>query len=115
MATVLAWHDALAAQELTTLESLSSEGIEVAQPHAAGQGHRALREWAKSVEIITQLGRMYIHDGVVVTELIPDDPDAPVQAAAFQVVDDQVTSVFRHPDLASALEATGLTEADRTD
>ncbi|MCV7316306.1 nuclear transport factor 2 family protein [Mycolicibacillus parakoreensis] len=115
MATVLAWHDALAARDLTTLESLSSDGIEVAQPHAAGQGHRALREWAQTVTIITKLGRMYIHDGVVVVELIPEDPDAPVEAAAFQVVDDQVTSVFRHPDLDAALAATRLTEADRID
>ena len=33
-------------------------------------------------------------------------------ALAFRVVHDHVTSVFRHEDLASALEATDLTEAD---
>ena len=35
-------------------------------------------------------------------------------ASAFRVVDDHVASVFRHPDLASALAATELTEADLT-
>jgi hypothetical protein len=33
-------------------------------------------------------------------------------ALAFRVVHDRVTSVFRHQDLASALAATDLTEAD---
>ena len=33
-------------------------------------------------------------------------------AAAFRVVHDHVTSVFRHPDLESALAATELTEDD---
>ncbi len=41
------------------------------------------------------------------------DPEAVTDAAsAFRVVHDRVTSVFRHQDLASALAATELTEAD---
>lgn len=115
IATVLAWHDALAATDLDTLESLSSEGIEVAGPDGARQGHQSLRQWAATVRIITKLGRLYVHDGVVVVELIPDGPGAPVEAAAFQVVNDQVTAVFRHADLGAALAATGLTETDRVD
>ena len=63
-----------------------------------------------------ELGRMYVHDGVVVVEQkisSPDNPGAVTTAAwAFRVVRDHVTSVFRHDDLASALEATELTEAD---
>jgi hypothetical protein len=35
-------------------------------------------------------------------------------ASAFRVVHDKVTSVFRHPDLASALAATELGEDDLT-
>jgi hypothetical protein len=34
------------------------------------------------------------------------------EAVAFRVVHDHITSVFRHPDLASALAATELTEKD---
>jgi hypothetical protein len=59
---------------------------------------------------------MYVQDGVVVVEQkisTPDNPSAVTTAAlAFRVVHDHVTSVFRHEDLASALEATDLTEAD---
>ena len=74
-----------------------------------------MRQWASTGQIITKLGRIYVHDGVVVVELIPDGPSAPVEAAAFQVVNDQITAVFRHADLGAALAATGLTEADRVD
>jgi hypothetical protein len=49
---------------------------------------------------------MYVHDGVVVTEHTGGG------AWAFRVVHDDVTSVFRHADLHSALAATELTEKD---
>jgi hypothetical protein len=55
-----------------------------------------------------------VHDGVVVVEQKVSAPDGGVKntAAAFRVVRDHITSVFRHEDLASALAATELTEAD---
>ena len=40
---------------------------------------------------------------------------APPSASAFRVVHDHVTSVFRHDDLAAALAATELTDADLVD
>ena len=46
IATVLAWHDALNADDLDTLVDLSSDDIEIADAHGAVQGHNALREWA---------------------------------------------------------------------
>ncbi|HEU0192194.1 MAG TPA: nuclear transport factor 2 family protein [Mycobacterium sp.] len=115
LATVLAWHDALAASDMDTLVTLSSDDIEVGDANGAGQGHQALRRWAQEdAEVTTGLGRIYVHDGVVVVELLPAGAGA-VQAAAFRVVDDHVTSVFRHEDLDAALAATDLTEADRID
>jgi ketosteroid isomerase-like protein len=105
IATVLAWHDALVASDLDTLVALSSDDIEIGDAHGAAQGHAALRTWAASLTKPGELGRMYVHNGVVVVE--QDDA-----ASAFRVVHDHVTSVFRHDDLASALEATELTEAD---
>lgn len=114
IATVLAWHDALLAGDLDTLESLSSEDIEVGDADGAGQGHAALRQWAENAGITAGLGRMYVHHGVVVAELLPAGSGA-VEAAAFRVVHDHVTSVFRHDDLDSALAATDLTEADLVD
>ena len=106
IATVLAWHDALNASDLDTLVALSSDDIDIGDAHGAAQGHAALRRWAAAQTATgAELGRMYLHDGIVVVEL-----DA--TALAFRVVRDHVTSVFRHDDLASALEATELSEAD---
>jgi ketosteroid isomerase-like protein len=116
IATVLAWHDALNASDLDTLVALSSDDIDIGDAHGAAQGHEALRMWAASRKGKAELGRMYVHDGVVVVEeklTTPDNPGAVANAAsAFRVVHDHVTSVFRHEDLASALAATELTEAD---
>jgi hypothetical protein len=114
IATVLAWHDALNASDLETLVSLSSDDIEIGDAHGAAQGHEALREWAFSRKGTAEPGRMYVHDGVVVVEQKVSTPEGVVRnaAAAFRVVHDHVTSVFRHDDLASALAATELTEAD---
>ncbi len=116
IATVLAWHDALNASDLDTLVALSSDDIDIGDAHGAAQGHEALRRWASSINSTAVLGRMYVHDGVVVVEQkvsTPDNPEAVTDAAsAFRVVHDRVTSVFRHQNLASALAATELTESD---
>jgi ketosteroid isomerase-like protein len=115
IATVLAWHDALNASDLDTLVTLSSDDIDVGDVHGAAQGHQALRQWAGSLETTPELGRMYVHDGVVVVEQEishADNQGDVTTATAFRVVHDHVTSVFRHEDLASALAATDLTEAD---
>ncbi|OBH06058.1 MULTISPECIES: nuclear transport factor 2 family protein [unclassified Mycobacterium] len=114
IATVLAWHDALNASDLDTLVALSSDDIEIGDAHGAAQGHEALRRWAGSREGAAELGRMYVHDGVVVVEQKVSTPDGGVTtaASAFRVVRDHVTAVFRHRDLAAALAATEVTEAD---
>ncbi|RFZ50227.1 SnoaL-like domain protein [Mycobacterium marinum] len=119
IATVLAWSDALNAADMDTLVGLSSDDIDIGDAHGAAQGHEALRRWASSLQTTAEMGRMYVHDGVVVVEqriIGRDDPDSVANAAsAFRVVRDHVTSVFRHDDLASALAATELTEADLVD
>ncbi|MBV8180419.1 MAG: nuclear transport factor 2 family protein [Mycobacterium sp.] len=119
IATVLAWHDALSASDIDTLLALSSDDIEVGDPHGAAQGHDALRDWAVARARKVEVGRIYVHDGVVVVEeKIGDADDAGANvtvASAFRVVHDHVTSVFRHDDLASALAATELTNGDLVD
>ncbi|MCH9641705.1 MAG: nuclear transport factor 2 family protein [Actinomycetia bacterium] len=116
MATVLAWHDALNAGNLGTLLSLSSDDIEIGDAHGAAQGHAALREWAQALDAKAEPGRIFVHDGVVVVEqrIITVTGEYGMAASAFRVVHDRVTSVFRHDDLAAALAATELTEADLT-
>jgi hypothetical protein len=107
IATVLAWHDALNEQDFDTLAQVSSDDIEFGDANGAGQGHEALLKWASSLEVTAaDPGRMYVRDGVVVAE----EHDG--EAVAFRVVHDHVTSVFRHPDLATALAATELTDKD---
>jgi hypothetical protein len=119
VATVLAWHDALNASDIDTLVALSSDDIDFGDAHGAGQGHAALRGWAQAHPRTAEVGRIYVHDGVVVVEQqirSADDPSANTTvASAFRVVHDHVTSVFRHNDLAAALAATELTDADLVD
>lgn len=105
IATVLAWHDALNAKDFGTLIDLSSDDIDVSDAHGATQGLEALQEWAQDLPEAITTGRLYVRDGIVVVE-------QNTGASAFRVVHDQVTSVFRHPDLAAALQATDLTEDD---
>ncbi|GFG76902.1 hypothetical protein MPRG_01780 [Mycobacterium paragordonae] len=119
IATVLAWHDALNSADIETLVALSSDDIEIGDAQGAVQGHDALRRWVSSLTARAELGRMYVHDGIVVVEQQISDRNKPFNASttasAFRVVRDHVTSVFRHADLASALAATELTENDRVD
>src|ERR1700761_2647722 len=68
IATVLAWHDALNASDIDTLVALSSDDIEVGDAHGAAQGHAALRNWATASHPQAEVGRIYVHDGVVVVE-----------------------------------------------
>jgi SnoaL-like domain len=113
IATVLAWHDALNAQDLDTLVELSTGDIEIGDARGAVQGHDALRLWATPKGFLIEPGRMYVHDGVVVVEQHSGDAGSPqIVASAFRVVHDKVSSVFRHDDLQTALAATELSEAD---
>jgi ketosteroid isomerase-like protein len=114
MATVLAWHDALNVGDVDTLLSLSSDDIEIGDPHGAAQGHQALRDWAEKLDYKLEPGRVYVHDGVVVVEqrVVSVTGEAGPGASAFRVVHDHVTSMFRHDDLDAALAATELTDED---
>ncbi|MFB1296152.1 nuclear transport factor 2 family protein [Mycobacterium sp. pW049] len=116
LATVLAWHDALNAADLDTLLSLSSDDIEIGDAGGAAQGHAALRDWAQSLDVKVEPGRIYVNDGVVVVEqqTVSVTGETGTGASAFRVVHDHVTSMFRHDSLDAALAATELTEADLT-
>ncbi|MBU3750710.1 MAG: nuclear transport factor 2 family protein, partial [Mycobacterium sp.] len=111
-----AWHDALSASDLDTLVSLSSDDIEIGDAHGAAQGHVALRDWARRTDAAIEVGAIYYRDGVVVVgeQITPraGSAQARTAASAFRVVDDHVTAVFRHDDLAAALAATDMTDQD---
>ena len=116
LATVLAWHDALNAADIDTLLALSSDDIEIGDSGGAAQGHAALGEWARSLDVKVEPGRIYVNDGVVVVEqqTVSVTGETGTVASAFRVVHDHVTSLFRHDSLDAALAATELTEADLT-
>ncbi|MCV7252791.1 nuclear transport factor 2 family protein [Mycobacterium hackensackense] len=115
IATVLAWHDALNARDFDTLDQLCSDDIEFGDAGGAAQGRTALRDWAQTLGDTVTVGRLYVHDGVVVAEQTvtgDDGADADTFGSAFRVVHDHVTSVFRHSSLDAALAATELTDDD---
>ena len=102
IATVLAWHDALNAQDLDTLVALSSDDIDVGDADGAGQGHAALLDWARSA------GRHRRTREALRARRRGRRRTAGSRrrgqraaASAFRVVHDKVTSVFRHDDLAA--------------
>ena len=94
--------------------ALSSDDVEVGDARGAAQGHAALRDWVTGPPGHAEVGKMFVHEGVVVVEQKIGGPgeSGSTIASAFRVVHDHVTSVFRHDDLAAALAATELTNAD---
>ena len=87
IATVLAWHDAVNDNDVETLLELSSDDIVLpTDDDDEDQGLDELREWATTAGVTLTPGRMFVHD--------------------------QVVSVYRHPTLEHALEATRLGEED---
>lgn len=120
IAIVRAWHLALNAGDLDRLVALSSDDVEVGGPRGASRGAQVLREWVGRAGIRLEPQRMFHRDHTVVVEQdaewrAPGTGEVTGQltpASVFVVRDLRVTSVVRYPDLASALAAAGLREAD---
>ena len=117
---VHAWHDALNAGDIEHLVALSSNDIEVGGPRGSGHGAALLRQWFDRAGIYIE-PRQFFHRGqtVVVEQYATwHAPEAGTSAdpqgvaSVFVVRGGRVASVTRYADLASALEASGLTEAD---
>ncbi len=115
---MLAWHDALNGADTDTLLALSSDDIDVGDAHGAAQGHTALKEWAtanpRHAEVGPDSSSTRVWSLSNKRSAAQANP-APRIASAFRVVHDHVTSAFRHDDLAAALAATELTDADLVD
>ncbi len=121
VAIVRAWHEALNAGDVERLVGLSSDDVEVGGPRGLGRGADLLREWFGRAGLRLAPRRFFHRDQTVVVEQdaewqasgAGESTGAQVVASVFVVRDGQIASVIRHADLASALEATGMTEADR--
>ncbi|MGH2461934.1 MAG: nuclear transport factor 2 family protein [Chloroflexota bacterium] len=120
VAVVHAWHQAVNAGDLDRVVALSSDDIEVGGQRGANRGIQVLREWVGRAGIRLEPRRVFHRDQTVVVEQgaawrAPETGEVAGQltpASVFVVRDGRVTSVIRHPDLASALAAAGLGEAD---
>ena len=120
VALVRAWHEALNAGDVERLVELSSDDVEVGGPRGSGRGADLLREWFGRAGIHLAPRRIFHRGQTVVVEQdaewrapgVAQSTGAQMVASVFVVRDGQIAGVMRHADLASALEATGLTEAD---
>jgi ketosteroid isomerase-like protein len=122
VSTVHAWHAALNRGDVDELIALSGDEIEVGGPRGRGTGPGAqlLRDWVGRAGIRLEPHRTFHRDSTVVVEQGASwqGPEAgpttepQTVASVFIVKDGRVASVVRYPDLASALEASGLTDSD---
>lgn len=120
VAVVRAWHQALNAGDLDRLAALSAEDVEVGGPRGASRGAQVLREWVGRAGIRLEPQRLFHREQTVVVEQAAEWRAAETgevtgqqtPASVFIVRDGKVASVIRYPDLAAALAATGLGEAD---
>jgi hypothetical protein len=120
-----AWASALEAADGDTLVGLSAVDIELVSPRGVLRGSRAVRDLADRQTYGAAINfhpRAWFQRGETVVVVV-DHPlrfvdtgevsDAVLEgAAAFVVREGRVARFTRYTDLASALNATGLTEAD---
>ena len=118
---VRAWHEALNARDIERLVALSGHDVEVGGPRASGRGTSLLRDWLDRTGFRVEPRRFFHRAQTVVVEqdatwhMAGADHPTGLQgvASVFVVRGGRVASVTRYADLASALAAGGLTEADR--
>ena len=116
VAVVLAWQDAVNRQDADRLVALSAPDIEVAGPRGSGYGHQLLREWLARAGLRLTTERIFARDEVVVVAQegvwLGAAPAARHLASRFRVTGGRVAQFARYDDLAGALAAAGLGDAD---
>ena len=120
VATVHAWHEALNTGDVERLIALSSDDVEVGGPRGSGRGAELIRDWFGRAGIHIEPHRTFHRNDTVVVEEgatwkgaeVGTATEPQTVASVFVVQDGRVTSVVRHVDLASALEAGRLSFSD---
>ena len=120
--TVVAWHDALNDGDVECLVGLSHPDVGVGGPRGTSQGAHILRKWVDRANIHLEPGRIFHEADTVVVEQAAawtsaetgETTPAQTVASAFVVHDGVVTTVVRYPDLAEALMAVDLDQAQET-
>ncbi len=117
---VLAWVAAANSQNLAHLLDLSAPGIALVGPRGVAQGHPSLCDWLARAGLTLTTKRVFARDQKVVLAQHgvwrnPTDGSGLGEAdvaSLFQVAQALVTHFARYDDLATALAAAGLNEAD---
>jgi len=120
LALVEDWHRAPAAGSLEGLVGLTDPGVAIGGPRGTARGHDVLRAWARGAGVVLEPVRWFCGArGDVLVGQRATWPDgagrrtAPVEVATrFTVARGCIGRIDRHPDLAAALAASGLSEAD---
>ena len=114
------FHTALNAGNVDALLCLLDEEVEVGGPRGSGRGTPLVKEWVDRANIRLRPRRRFHRGDVVVVEedaewrLLDTEESTSRQivASIFRIKDGRIAAVHRHPDLASALGAADLSEAD---
>jgi len=113
------WHTALNAGDVERLVGLSTADVEVGGPRGSGRGADLLRDWVARAGVTLEPRRRYGRDGTFVVEQTAQWRSAngqltPTQtvASVFRIRDGRVAAVLRYDDVAAALQAAGLVDAD---
>ncbi len=119
--TVHQWLAAVNAGDVEGVLALTAPDVVIVGPRGAARGHEVLRAWMGHAGATFQMCETYAAgDAVVVaqhgvwrdveTGEIRGEADV---ATRFRVSDGRVAEMERYDDLAAALQAAGLTKADR--
>ena len=120
IAIVQAWQAAANDQNIDRLLALSAPDIVIIGPRGRGSGHGLLREWIARAGLTLSTQRVFQRDDTVVlaqhgswqstaTNGVASEADL---ASRFRVRDQRVIEFERYEDLASALTAAAMSEAD---
>jgi len=120
LAIVQAWQTAANDQNIDRLLELSAPDIAIVGPRGRGSGHQLLREWIARAGLVLSTQRMFQRGDTVVlaqhgtwqssaTGGLSSEANL---ASRFRVRDQRVIEFERYEDLASALAAANLSEAD---
>jgi len=116
---VLAWQAAASARDTQRVLELSDENVELAGPRGGARGHEILRDWLERTGIELETQRVFARGATVVVEqtaawkAIQGTFTRAFIATLFEVQKGRVCRAHRYETLATALEAAGLSDADR--
>lgn len=120
LAIAQAWQEAANAQDIERLIELSDVNIEIVGPRGSGFGQQLLRDWMARAGLTLETLRAFARGEQIVLEQhgiwrsleTGEVTGDKTLASTFHVQAGRVVRFARYDQLATALAAVGLTEAD---